>query len=118
MEPFYKNANEVATISYVREHSSAPVPHIAAHSPTADNELGFEWTLMEKIPDVSLRNVWREMDIETRERETMVVTRYAKRLHDQCPIEAVGNLYFREDLSDPVCTVPITDDKFIIRRTG
>ena len=69
VEPFYKTASEVATLSYIREHTSVPVPRVIAHSSTANNELGFEWILMERIPGVPLKNVWPEMDMETKVRE-------------------------------------------------
>lgn len=115
VEPFYKTASEVATLSYIREHTSVPVPRIIAHSSTADNELGFEWILMEKIPGVSLKSIWGEMDMETKEREARVVARYVKQLHDQCSFDVIGNLYFREDLLDKsVHAAPTTDDRFII----
>ena len=58
VEPFYKTASEMVTLSYIRKHTSVPVPRIIACSSTADNELGFEWSLMDKIPDVSLKGVW------------------------------------------------------------
>ena len=115
VEPSYKTASEVATLSYIREHTSVPVPRIIAHSPTADNELGFEWILMEKIPGVSLKTVWREMDMEAKERVTRVVAQFAKQLHDRCSFDVIGNLYFREALLDrTVRTIPMTDDKFVI----
>ena len=118
VEPFYKTASEVATLSYIREHTSVPVPHVIAHSSTADNELGYEWILMEKIPGVSLKSVWQDMDTETKERETRVVAQYAKQLCDWCSFDAIGNLYFRKDLLDgTVRSVPTTDDRFVVGPT-
>lgn len=115
VEPFYKTASEVATLSYIRKHTSIPVPRVIAHSSTADNELGFEWILMEKIPGVSLKSTWREMDMETKERETRVVAQYVKQLHDRCSFDVIGNLYFREDLLDrKVRASQIPDDGFVI----
>jgi aminoglycoside phosphotransferase (APT) family kinase protein len=115
VEPFYKTASEVATISYIREHTSVPIPHIIAYDSTADNELGFEWILMEKIPGVSLKTVWREMDMETKKRETRVVAQYVRQLRDQCSFDAIGNLYFREDLLDgTVHAEPTRDGRFAI----
>ena len=73
MEPFYKIASEVANLSYVRGHTSVPVPRIVAHSSTADNELGFEWVLTEKTPGVSLKSVWHEMVMEMKGSETRMV---------------------------------------------
>jgi aminoglycoside phosphotransferase (APT) family kinase protein len=118
VEPFYKTASEVATISYIREHTSVPVPRIVVHSPTAENELGFEWILMEKVPGVSLKTVWGEMDMETKERVTRVVAQFVKQFHDRCSFDVIGNLYFREALLDKtVRTIPTTDDKFVIGPT-
>ena len=68
VEPFYKTTSEVATLCYIREHTSVPVPRVIAHRSTADNELGFEWTPMEKIPGVSLESVWRGVGMEMKDR--------------------------------------------------
>jgi len=115
VEPFYKTASEVATLSYVREHTSLPVPRIIAYNSTTENELGFEWILMEKIPGVSLKSVWHKMGMEVKERETRLVARYVQQLYDRCSFDVIGNLYFREDLLDgTVRTVPTTDDRFVI----
>jgi len=115
VEPFYKTASEVATLSYIREYTSVPIPRIVAHSSTTDNELGFEWILMEKIPGVSLKSIWREMDMESKERETRMIAGYVKQLHEQCSFDMIGNLYFSEDLLDrTVHTESTMDDKFVI----
>ena len=115
VEPFYKTASEVATLSYIREHTSVPVPRVIAHSSTADNELGFEWILMDRIPGVSLKNLWREMDMKTKERVTRAVARYVKQLQDRCSFGVTGNLYFRGSIPDKtVRTAPVTDDRFVI----
>jgi hypothetical protein len=113
--PFHKTTSEMATLSYIREHTSVPVPRMVTYSSTAENELGFEWILMEKIPGVSLKSVRREVDMGAREIETRVVARYAKQLRDLCSFDAIGNPYFRKDLSGGIVrTVPITDEEFVI----
>lgn len=53
--PRGKTAIEVAT----------PTPRVITHSSTADNELGFEWIPMEKVPGIPLKSVWRKMDMAT-----------------------------------------------------
>ena len=113
----YKTTGEVATLSYIREHTFTPVPRVITYSSTADNKLGFEWILMEKIPGFPLKSVWHEMDMETKRRETAVVARYIKQLHDHCSFDAIGNLYFRKDLPDGVRTVPTTDVRFVVGPT-
>ena len=80
VEPFYKTASEAGTISYIRAHTFAPVPRVIARSSTSDNELSFEWILMEKIPGVSLESVWRGMDMEAKERETRVIAQCVKQV--------------------------------------
>jgi aminoglycoside phosphotransferase len=118
VEPFYKTASEVATLTYIRQHTSIPVPRVVAFSSTAENELGFEWILMDKVPGVSLKSVWREMEMEAKERNTRVIARYVKQLHNQCSFDVIGNLYFRHDIpNETVRTVSVTDDRFVIGPT-
>ena len=98
VEPFFKTASEVATLSYLLEHTSIPVPRIFAHSSTSDNELGCEWTLMEKVPGVPLADVWSDIDLETKVRVTRSVAGYVRQLQDlRRRFTAIGNLYFREE---------------------
>src|SRR5258705_6806030 len=70
VEPFYKTASEVATHSYLREHTTIPVPRIIAHCSSSENELGCEWILMEKVPGVSLESIWKDTDLGTKNRPT------------------------------------------------
>ena len=115
VEPFYKTASEVATLDYIRKHTSVPVPKVIAYSSTADNELGFEWILIEKVRGASLEVEWRKMNMEEKDRTTRAVARYVKQLRDQCSFDVIGSLYFREDLLDrKVHTVPTADDRFVI----
>ena len=118
VEPFYKTASEVATLSYIRELTSVPVPRVIAYSSTAENELGCEWILMEKVPGVALANVWGDMDLETKSRETKVIAGFVRQLRDiRRPFAAIGNLYLREDIdtSDAaVRVVPTEDEKYVL----
>jgi aminoglycoside phosphotransferase (APT) family kinase protein len=82
VEPFFKTVDEVATLSYLREHTSIPVPRVIAHSSTSDNEVGCEWILMEKIPGVALADAWRDIDLETKSRVTRSVVGYVRQLRD------------------------------------
>ena len=118
VEPFYKTASEVATLSYIWEHTSIPVPQVIASSSTAENELGCEWILMEKVPGVALADVWSDMDLATKSRVTAVTAEFLKQLRDiQSPFTAIGSLYFREDvdISNPaVRVVPTEDEKYVL----
>ena len=118
VEPFYKTASEVATLSYIREHTSVPVPRVIASSSTAENDLGCEWILMERVPGVSLTDVWSEMDLETKSREAKVIAGFLRQLRDiQRPFPAIGNLYFREDIdasNGAIRVVPTEDERYIL----
>lgn len=118
IEPFYKTASEVATLSYLREHTSIPVPLVIAHCSTAENELGCEWILMEKVPGVALGDVWSETNLETKKGITRSTAGFVQQLRDiQRPFNAIGNLYFRGDidtLNPAVPVVPTHDEKYVL----
>jgi len=48
--PWYKTKAEVATIQFIRDNTTIPAPKVYAFDSSADNALGFEWILMEKLP--------------------------------------------------------------------
>ncbi|CAJ2508395.1 Uu.00g134210.m01.CDS01 [Anthostomella pinea] len=47
-----KTASEVATMEWVRKNTCIPVPRIIAYDPSPNNELGYEWCIMEKATGV------------------------------------------------------------------
>lgn len=117
IEPFYKTASEVATLSYLREHTSIPVPGVIAHSSTAENELGFEWILMEKMPGGPLGQVWRSIDQEARIRATKVIAGIVRQLRGIGQnLNAIGNLYFCEELKafNNAVQMQRVDDKYVL----
>lgn len=61
LDPYYKMESEMATLEAIRRSTSIPVSRPVSWSSSADNELGYEWCLVEKIPGVELRDVWRKM---------------------------------------------------------
>lgn len=42
--------NEVATLNYVKQRTTIPVPTVIVSDSSSENDLGYEWILMEKIP--------------------------------------------------------------------
>ena len=47
VEPFFKTESEVATMDYVRKHTSLPVPRVLAYDSSTSNQVGFEWIVMD-----------------------------------------------------------------------
>ena len=56
--PHWKTASEVATLSYVSNHTSITVPKVIAYNPSLQNDLGFEWILMTCLLRVPLTELW------------------------------------------------------------
>ncbi|KAH7095637.1 kinase-like domain-containing protein [Paraphoma chrysanthemicola] len=59
--PGVKTSSEVATLAFVREHTTVPVPRVIACDPDLTNELGFEWILMERLEGRPLREKWHDL---------------------------------------------------------
>ncbi|KAK0493472.1 hypothetical protein EDD18DRAFT_1108252 [Armillaria luteobubalina] len=53
----FKMRSEVATIRYVKEHTSIPVPDILVYDPDWDRKVGAEWMLMKYIDGISPANL-------------------------------------------------------------
>ncbi|RPA74547.1 hypothetical protein BJ508DRAFT_366176 [Ascobolus immersus RN42] len=99
--PHYKTASEVANLLFLRKHTTIPVPQVIAYNSsadTSDNELGFEWILMERVKGVPLRKLWRRStELARLERVVERVAGFVKQLQD-IRFPAVGSLYREEDL--------------------
>jgi len=94
VDPYFKTASEVATLQFVQKNTSIPVPRVIAFDASADNELGFEWILMSKIPGVSLQSLWDSPALawEGRVQITKTLAEYVKQLRtSKFPLS--GNLY-------------------------
>ncbi|KAI0406155.1 kinase-like protein [Xylaria palmicola] len=62
--PHHKTRGEVATLRWLRLNSTAPVPKVVAFDDCNDNEIGFEWILMELMPGFPAQQRWRTMSME------------------------------------------------------
>lgn len=58
VEPSDKVRNEVATLDYIKQRTTIPVPSVIAYDSSSENDLGFEWILTEKIPGAPLHDIW------------------------------------------------------------
>ncbi|KAH7086000.1 kinase-like domain-containing protein [Paraphoma chrysanthemicola] len=59
--PGVKQSSELATLAFVREHTTIPVPEVIAFESDLTNELGFEWVLMERLDGRPLREKWHDL---------------------------------------------------------
>lgn len=61
VHPHAKTRGEVTTLRFLRRRTEVPVPDVVAFDDSNDNEIGFEWILMERMPGVSAYKRWRTM---------------------------------------------------------
>ncbi|RSL56980.1 hypothetical protein CEP54_008564 [Fusarium duplospermum] len=95
VDPFFKTESEVATMDYVRQNSSIPVPEVIAYASSASNELGFEWILMERVQGVPLDQVWDKMPFEAKMHLTVDLAHSLKKLR-QRPFPMLGSIYYAD----------------------
>lgn len=58
LDPYFKTASEVATLAVVHDRTSIPTPTVSAFDASFNNDLGFEWMLMERLPGQNLESAW------------------------------------------------------------
>ncbi|OSD08130.1 hypothetical protein PYCCODRAFT_1357782 [Trametes coccinea BRFM310] len=63
--PRLKTESEVATMRYLREHTSIPVPEVYQYDSNPYNRLGGEYLLMSKAPGIALSKVFHSMPYNT-----------------------------------------------------
>lgn len=61
--PRHKTRAEVATLRWVRENTMVPVPEVLGYDDGNDNEIGYEWILMELMQGTSAHKRWRAMSM-------------------------------------------------------
>ncbi|KAK4575273.1 hypothetical protein LTR86_001125 [Recurvomyces mirabilis] len=67
VDPYRKTASEVCTMCFVRKNTSIPVPTVLGHDASNDNDLRFEWILMEYMPGSVLERAWRTISLSQKE---------------------------------------------------
>ncbi|KAM7200707.1 Protein kinase-like domain containing protein [Naviculisporaceae sp. PSN 640] len=91
VEPGNKTECEVTTMRFVSEHTSIPVPRVIAFNDDDDNEIGFEWILMEFLPGTSLYKRWHKISLEQKAYVTEQIATFHSQLF-QLEFKGVGTL--------------------------
>lgn len=65
--PHAKTRSEAATLQWVRDNTKVPVPQVLAFEDSNDNEIGFEWILMDLMPGYPAHRRWRTMSMKQKE---------------------------------------------------
>ncbi|PYI11902.1 hypothetical protein BO78DRAFT_302318 [Aspergillus sclerotiicarbonarius CBS 121057] len=109
--PHYTTASEVATMDFVRNELSTPVPRVLAWSSKAnENPVGAEYIIMEKVEGVQLDKVWPKMDIKKRFELVKTISGYQKAWMSTS-FTQYGSLYYSSDLPNSEGCVLVKEDE-------
>ncbi|KAK4173420.1 phosphotransferase enzyme family-domain-containing protein [Triangularia setosa] len=78
--PGNKTRAEVATLRWVHENTTIPVPKVFDFDDSNDNEIGFEWILMELMEGTSIHIRWRTMSMEQKVAITKRIAKFQAEL--------------------------------------
>ena len=92
VDPHLHTESEVATIKFVHTFTGIPVPAIVDWDSSLNNELGYEWTLMEKVQGVPLETVWRKMEWQSKVHLMEILAFYTWQLSRRS-FNKIGSLY-------------------------
>lgn len=92
--PHYKVESDVATTEFVRHATSIPVPIIYAFDSNPNNNLGFEWMLMEKIQGTPLASVWDTMEFDTKQAAIRKLASWMAEL-SHIKFSKIGSIFMR-----------------------
>jgi hypothetical protein len=73
-----------------------PAPRVYAFDSSADNELGYEWILMEKLPGVSYRSVADHISLDAKLAVARTVAEWSDQL-SRHQFGSIGSFYFDKD---------------------
>ncbi|KAK4246190.1 phosphotransferase enzyme family-domain-containing protein [Corynascus novoguineensis] len=92
VDPKWKTLSEVATLEWVRENTSLPVPEVISYQADRTSAIGFEWIVMSKMPGTSLRDRWRDVVFSAKEE---IVRRLALFCSEtfRAQLRGIGNLF-------------------------
>ncbi|KAI9167946.1 Nitrilase [Paramyrothecium foliicola] len=90
--PKFKTESEVATIKWVRDNTSLPVPEILAFCSDRQSSIGFEWIIMEKMPGKTLADAWGDMIFSAKEALVHHLACFCAETFD-VPMKAIGSLF-------------------------
>ncbi|CAG8242131.1 unnamed protein product [Penicillium olsonii] len=96
VDPSHKVASEVATMDWIHRTTSLPIPRVISYQSSADNQIGFEWILMTRMPGKPLADVWKSFSIPFNVKPRLVkelAANMACLFRNQ--LQGIGNLHRR-----------------------
>jgi hypothetical protein len=81
----------------MRDVMGTPVPKVLAWSSTAENPVGAEYILMEKVNGVQLDEIWERLAVEVKLKVVKKIATYQEAWTSTC-FSQYGGLYYKQDL--------------------
>ena len=98
--PHRKTCAEVATLRWVRETTNVPVPKVFGFDDSNNNEIGYEWILMEFMHGTPAHKRWRTMSMDQKVALTMRLATFQAELsgfgEPESTFRGIGALDLRE----------------------
>lgn len=94
VHPRLKTESEAATLGWLRRETSIPVPRVFATCSDSDNELGFEWMLMDRMPAIVLADAWADTTWEEKKSITKEIAACIAQLN-ALKFKGIGSLRVR-----------------------
>lgn len=92
VDPKLKTASEVATLQWVRQNTSLPVPEVLAFQDNRDSPIGFEWIIMSKVPGRRWADAWKDIPMPAKEQLVRrIASFYAETFARQ--VHGIGSLF-------------------------
>ncbi|KAJ5783159.1 hypothetical protein N7457_004933 [Penicillium paradoxum] len=92
VDPHYKVNSEVATMNWVRQTTDIPLPVVLAYDSSQNNNIGFEWILMTKMPGKPLAKMWASLSPIQKSRLVKNIAGYFACLF-QHQLRGIGNIH-------------------------
>ncbi|KAM0414695.1 hypothetical protein ACHAPT_013457 [Fusarium lateritium] len=92
VDPRYKTLSEVATIRWLSEVTTVPVPQVIQYDSSRDSPIGFEWILMAKLSGISLSDAWARIDFSKKSTLVRQFASFAACLYRN-QLSGIGNIY-------------------------
>ncbi|KAL0943135.1 uncharacterized protein CTRU02_201021 [Colletotrichum truncatum] len=96
IDPKWKTLSEVATMQWVTQNTSLPVPRVLAYNAVRSNPIGFEWIVMDKVPGKPWADIWQSISFGAKTKIVCQVALFCSNTF-QKQMTGIGSLFKHTD---------------------
>lgn len=108
--PSIKTRNEAATLSWISQHTSIPVPSVIRYDATTNNPLGREFIILSRCPGVTLSDIYDTLTQEQLDGICRQLMKFLVEIHRH-PFSHIGGLVMHSD-DESIVPGPYLDEHF------